>query len=58
MHNLLAKVDVPDMKYIHEFLNGKTSLSVMKKLLTSSYSKSEKDYKVGITIHALNKMDM
>ncbi len=43
--------------YIHEFLNGKNSLSDMKKLLESNYSKSEKDYKVGTTIHAVNKMD-
>ena len=61
MNNLLAKVSniesVEDMKYINEFLNKQISLSDMKKLLKSSYSKSEKDYNVGITIHALNKMD-
>ena len=43
--------------FIHEFLNGKNSLSDMKRLLESPYSKSEKDYKVGTTIHAVNKMD-
>ena len=44
-------------KSIHEFLNGKPCLADMKKLLNSSYSKSEKEYKVGTTVHALNKID-
>ena len=44
-------------KSIHEFLNGKPCLAHMKKLLNSSYSKSEKDYKVGTTVHAVNKID-
>jgi hypothetical protein len=45
MNNLLKKVY--HIKY----------LSDMENLLNSPYSKSEKEYKIGTTIYALNKMD-
>ena len=45
MNNLLKKV------------NHIQSTQDMKQLLKSSYSKSEKEYKIGMTIIALNKMD-
>jgi hypothetical protein len=45
MNNLLKKV------------NHIESIEHMKQLLKSTYSKSENEYKIGITIRALNKMD-
>ena len=61
MNNLLKKVNhiqsIQDMKSTSKFLSGTVCLSDMKQLLKSSYSKSEKEYKIGMTIIALNKMD-